>query len=131
MRSDPKGINVVKTLLIIFFLGARQWFNPYRPRVNMMLVLVRVTEPSLSPLRFRLINKTFLRILLTCWAVAMWIDVCDVCDLLGSFPAGTRPPPPALSHRTAGFQSQHQFLAKCLNIPPRELFTLIKEAFHF
>lgn len=56
----------------------------------MMLVLVRVTESSFSPLRFRLINKTFLLILLTYWAVAKWIDVCD---LLGSFSAVTRPPP--------------------------------------
>lgn len=59
----------------------------------MMLVLVRVTESSLSPLRFRLINnntKTFLLILLTYWAVAdKWIDVCD---LLGSFSAVTRTP---------------------------------------
>lgn len=89
-----------------------------------MLVLVRVTESSLSPLRFRLINnntKTFLLILLTYWAVAdKWIDVCD---LLGSFSAVTRTP--------LTFQLQHQLLAKSLNIPPRELFTLIKEAFHF
>lgn len=64
----------------------------------MMLVLVRVTESSFSPLRFRLINKTFLLILLTYWAVAKWIDVCD---LLGSFSAVTRPPPD-LSCCTAG-----------------------------